>query len=142
MPKFLEDKLRAEYGNNPKAIYGTMNKIGAMHGNKETAKGREMERKHEADMKHMKPPFASTHIDHHSDGSHTIRHEGHAKMSGKSPAFMEREDGDSYSAGTGAEMLSKLESKLKIKRQGEEEPEPTTSAKGEPMEREDAEEEA
>lgn len=49
MPKFLEDKLRAEYGNNPHAIYGTMNKIGAMHGNKETAKGREMEAKHKRD---------------------------------------------------------------------------------------------
>ena len=46
MPKFLEEKLKAEYGNNPHAIYGTMNKIGAMHGNKETEKGREMERKH------------------------------------------------------------------------------------------------
>jgi hypothetical protein len=46
MPKFLEDKLRAEYGNNPHAIYGTMNKIGAMRGNKETAKGRRMEKKH------------------------------------------------------------------------------------------------
>lgn len=50
MPKFLEDKLRAEYGDNPHAIYGTMNKIGAMHGNKETAKGRRMEAKHERDM--------------------------------------------------------------------------------------------
>lgn len=50
MPKFLEDKLRAEYGNNPRAIYGTMNNIGAMHGNKETAKGRRMEVKHERDM--------------------------------------------------------------------------------------------
>ena len=49
MPQFLEDKLKAEYGNNPHAIYGTMNKIGAMHGNKETAKGVEMERKHERD---------------------------------------------------------------------------------------------
>ena len=46
MPKFLEDKLRAEYGNNPHAIYGTMNKIGAMRGNKESAKGRRMEKKH------------------------------------------------------------------------------------------------
>jgi len=46
MPKFLEEKLRKEYGNNPSAIYGTMNKIGAMHGNKETEKGREMEAKH------------------------------------------------------------------------------------------------
>ena len=31
MPKFLEDKLKKEYGDNPGAIYGTMNKIGAMH---------------------------------------------------------------------------------------------------------------
>jgi hypothetical protein len=48
VPKFLEDKLKAEYGNNPSAVYGTMNKIGAMHGNKETAKGRAMEKKHES----------------------------------------------------------------------------------------------
>lgn len=54
MPKFLEDKLRAEYGDNPHAIYGTMNKIGAMKGNKETAKGRAMEAKHERDMSHAR----------------------------------------------------------------------------------------
>ena len=47
MPKFLEQKLRAQYGNNPRAIYGTMNAIGAMRGNKETAKGRAMQRKHD-----------------------------------------------------------------------------------------------
>lgn len=46
MPKFLEEKLRKEYGDNPRAIYGTMNRIGAMRGNKETAKGRAMARKH------------------------------------------------------------------------------------------------
>jgi len=46
MPKFLEDKLKKQYPNNPSAVFGTMNKIGAMHGNKETAKGRAMERKH------------------------------------------------------------------------------------------------
>jgi len=51
MPKFLEQKLRAEYGNNPHAIYGTMNNIGAMRGNKETAKGRAMERKHARKVK-------------------------------------------------------------------------------------------
>jgi hypothetical protein len=50
MPKFLEDKLRSEYGDNPSAIFGTMNKIGAMHGNKITAKGRTMERKHNAKL--------------------------------------------------------------------------------------------
>jgi hypothetical protein len=49
MPKFLEDKLRSQYGDNPHAIFGTMNKIGAMHGSKETEKGREMEKKHLAD---------------------------------------------------------------------------------------------
>lgn len=53
MPKFLEDKLRAEYGNNPRAIYGTMNKIGAMRGNKITAKGRRMEKKHAAKLSEL-----------------------------------------------------------------------------------------
>ena len=47
MPKFLEEKLKKEYGNNPSAIYGTLNKIGAMHGNKETSKGKRMEKEHE-----------------------------------------------------------------------------------------------
>jgi hypothetical protein len=46
MPKFLEKKLKKRYPNNPGAVYGTMNKIGAMHGNKETAKGKAMEKKH------------------------------------------------------------------------------------------------
>ena len=46
MPKFLEKKLKAEYGNNPAAIYGTMNKLGYMKGNKETAKGKAAEKKH------------------------------------------------------------------------------------------------
>ena len=51
MPKFLEDRLKAEYGNNPHAIYGTLNKIGAMKGNKITAKGKAMDKKHAADVK-------------------------------------------------------------------------------------------
>lgn len=51
MPKFLEDKLRAEYGDNPHAIYGTLNAIGAMRGNKETAKGKAMEQKRARDVK-------------------------------------------------------------------------------------------
>lgn len=103
MPKFLENKLRAEYGNNPHAIYGTMNKLGAMHGNKETAKGREMEKKHMHDFSH-------TTITHHSDGSHTIQHHGNAKR-GKSGAFSER-SGMKYSAGSGAEMVAKLKQNL------------------------------
>jgi hypothetical protein len=54
MPKFLEDRLKSEAsskgytGRRAAAyVYGTMNKIGAMRGNQETAKGREMEAKHE-----------------------------------------------------------------------------------------------
>jgi hypothetical protein len=45
MPLWLEKKLRKQYGDNTKAIYGTLNKIGAMKGNKETAKGRALGRK-------------------------------------------------------------------------------------------------
>ena len=51
MPKFLEDRLKKEYPNNPHAVYGTLNKIGAMKGPNETKKGRAMERKHAADVK-------------------------------------------------------------------------------------------
>lgn len=51
MPEFLEKKLKAQYPNNPHAVFGTMNKIGAMHGNKVTAKGLAMERKHNAKMR-------------------------------------------------------------------------------------------
>jgi hypothetical protein len=51
VPKFLEEKLKKEYGDDPHAVYGTLNKIGAMRGNKETAKGRAMEAKHKRDMK-------------------------------------------------------------------------------------------
>lgn len=51
MPEFLEKKLKAQYPNNPHAVFGTMNKIGAMRGNKITPKGLAMERKHNAKMK-------------------------------------------------------------------------------------------
>lgn len=51
MPEFLEKKLKKEYGNDEHAIYGTLNKMGAMRGNKETAKGRKMEKKHDAKSK-------------------------------------------------------------------------------------------
>lgn len=52
MPKFtksgkktavadVEGKLKKEYGSkNPSAVYGTLNKIGLMRGNKTTAKGK------------------------------------------------------------------------------------------------------
>ena len=50
MPQFLIDKLKREYPNNPSAVYGTLNNIGAMHGNQETEKGREMDAKHHRDL--------------------------------------------------------------------------------------------
>lgn len=37
----VEAKLKAEYPNNPHAVYGTLNKAKLMHGNKPTAKGRQ-----------------------------------------------------------------------------------------------------
>ena len=50
MPQFLIDKLKRQYGaGNKAAIYGTLNNLGAMHGNKETAKGAAMQRKHDRD---------------------------------------------------------------------------------------------
>lgn len=51
MPKFLEQKLKKEYPNNPGAVYGTMNKLGYMKGSKETKKGKKAEAKHEAKTK-------------------------------------------------------------------------------------------
>ncbi len=55
MPAFLEEKLKKEYPGEPRAPFAIMNTLGAMHGSKETAAGREMEKKHEADLgrKHL-----------------------------------------------------------------------------------------
>ena len=50
MPKFLETKLKAEYGAKSAIPYKVMNAMGAMRGNKETAKGRAMEKKHALDQ--------------------------------------------------------------------------------------------
>jgi hypothetical protein len=48
MPAFLEAKLKSEYGAKSKTPFKVMNAIGAMRGNKETAKGKRMEKKHAA----------------------------------------------------------------------------------------------
>lgn len=47
MPRFLENKLKREYPGNPGAVYGTLNKLGYMKGNKETSKGRKVEREYD-----------------------------------------------------------------------------------------------
>lgn len=57
VPEFLENALSKSadaHGftgeRKDHYVYGGMNNLGAMHGNKETAKGREMDRKHRADQ--------------------------------------------------------------------------------------------
>jgi hypothetical protein len=50
MPRFLEAKLRKNVpkGVDPdRYVYGAMNNMGAMRGNKITKKGRAMQRKHD-----------------------------------------------------------------------------------------------
>ena len=59
MPAFLENKLKARYGANSPIPYKIMNSIGAMHGNKVTPKGEEMERKHEEDLQKPRYPRRS-----------------------------------------------------------------------------------
>ncbi len=57
MPKFLEDILKREYGaSNDHAIYGTMNTIGAMRGNKETPLGAQMQATHDAKVRRPMHP--------------------------------------------------------------------------------------
>lgn len=58
MPKFLENKLKAEAASKgfsgrraDRYVYGAMNNLGAMLGNQETAKGARMDAKHARDMK-------------------------------------------------------------------------------------------
>ena len=48
MPRFLEKKLKAKYGKDSDIPYKIMNAKGFMRGNKETAKGRRAEKKHES----------------------------------------------------------------------------------------------
>lgn len=51
MPNFLIAKLKKEYPDKPSAVYGTLNNLGFMHGNKETEKGKEADAKHVEDVK-------------------------------------------------------------------------------------------
>ena len=51
MPAFLEKKLKKEYGADSDIPYKVMNKLGYMHGSKETKKGKLAEKKHETAKK-------------------------------------------------------------------------------------------
>jgi hypothetical protein len=54
MPKFLERKLKSEYGEDSDIPYKVMNAKGYMHGSKETAKGHAADRKHAAKKRSRK----------------------------------------------------------------------------------------
>ena len=105
MPKFLEEKLKREYGEKSAVPFKVMNSIGAMKGNKETEKGREMERKHERDTM-SKHNIREIRVEVHRDAKgavtgHTVHHHMMPKAT-KSPAFMENTE-ESYPFGAGGE---------------------------------------
>lgn len=54
VPKFLEAKLKKQYGAKSKVPFKIMNSIGAMKGSKETAKGRMMQQKHSMKLSQLK----------------------------------------------------------------------------------------
>ena len=63
MPAFLEAKLKKEAASKgfsgkraDRYVYGAMNNMGVMRGNKETAKGERMQKKHEAKTKRQNHP--------------------------------------------------------------------------------------
>ena len=129
MPKFLEEKLRREYGNNAHAIYGTMNAIGAMHGNKETAKGREMEKKHAKDQAMKSHSIRRMEIEIHRGPKnevtgHTVHHHMMPSKASKSGAFMEEShhafpfDADGQSS-THGDMMEHIGQHLKMEGAGE-----------------------
>ena len=120
MPKFLENALRHEgrkKGLSGKHlehyVYGGMNNIGAMHGSKETAKGREMEKKHMA----KEPKHELHHIEIHpaENGGHTVEHH-YKPTSTKSGAFMERPEPEIHVFGKSEhnKMISHLKEHLGI----------------------------
>ena len=49
----VEGKLKKRYGKNKSAIFGTLNKIGLMRGNKPTAKGLKKAKKKRSGMSNM-----------------------------------------------------------------------------------------
>jgi hypothetical protein len=51
MPAFLEKILKKRYGANSDIPYRIMNAQGYMRGPKETAKGKRLQQKHDADIR-------------------------------------------------------------------------------------------
>lgn len=87
MPKFLEDRLKRAAAAKgltgeraDRYAFGAMNNMGAMHGNKETAKGRAMETKHERDAtKQQDGGHPNRMAGRHEGGLHITEHHRTAK---------------------------------------------------------------
>lgn len=104
MPKFLETKLKKEYGEKSTVPFKVMNKIGAMRGNKETAKGKAMQEKHDnkeakaAKAKTPKSVMRELRVEIHRGPKpkravtgYTVHHHMMPRSTGDSGAFMEHE---------------------------------------------------
>ena len=94
MPKFLEEKLKREYGEKSAVPYKVMNSLGVMRGNRETEKGREMEAKHEKDTAMKSHNLREMRIEFHRGPKnevtgHTVHHHMMPSKASKSGAFME-----------------------------------------------------
>jgi hypothetical protein len=122
MPKFLEAKLKSEYGQNSSIPYKVMNAEGLMRGSKETAKGAALEKKHEEDMADTPKgsEYLRTEIEHHRDEGgkptgHTIKHFPMPKAT-KSGAFIERSEPATHVFGAheGKAMMAHLQEHLGI----------------------------
>jgi hypothetical protein len=55
--------------------------------------------------------FASTHIEHHTDGSHTVKHMPQ-RVPSKSGAFMQGGEATGYTAKDNPELMAKMQSHL------------------------------
>jgi hypothetical protein len=136
MPAFLEAKLKSEAAKKGFAgrraaryVYGAMNDMGAMRGNRETAKGAAMERKHEQKKRLTKDSVArirekmkggkrvrSIEIEPAENGGHTVTHHF---TSGSTAAYAEPER-HVFGAHEGHEMLAHVANHLEIPEQQEE----------------------
>lgn len=117
MPKFLENRLRAEAAKKGLTgkradhyVFGGMNNLGAMRGSRETALGREMEKKHMADKPKGDHKMAHMEIEVHRDGNgaitgHTVKHHMMPMASKKSAAFMEMPEGEEHMFGPKGEAV-------------------------------------
>lgn len=121
MPKFLENALRHEAAKKGLTgkhadhyVYGGMNALGAMHGNQETEKGKQMEAKHQV-----------AHLEIHpgSNGGHEVRVHFKPKPHKGSQAFREVPESKKNHFGPGDHeaMLEHVKGQLGIKSEAPEE---------------------